>query len=182
MRMEQGAPWLRRGLVAAGAFLAIGVAVIAALPHLAPASLSGARYPLIEMLDWDEFAPRDRRPGAAKQPKTFIAATRWLDAGKIDFALHGAMPVLCLSDDPRGFGADPRSRRFYWLGRPDRRAEHDSLAEARRRYGGNFDFIEPLAPVDILAGGKPAVTLQMFRAQNFHDPAPEYSLRRRERG
>ena len=179
-RMERGAGarglWLRRGLVAASAFMVAGVGLIAALPRLAPPSLAGARYPLLEMLDWSDFARAVAARGL-NQPKTFVAAARWLDAGKIDYALHGSLPVLCLSDDPRGFGVTRDPGDFVgWdalIAAPGL-----SLDEARRRFGGYFDGIEALAPIEILALGKPAITLQMFRASNFHDPAPEFSLRR----
>jgi 4-amino-4-deoxy-L-arabinose transferase-like glycosyltransferase len=179
-RMERGAPWLRRGLVAASAFMVAGVGLIAALPRLAPPSLAGARYPLVEMLDWNDFARAVAARGL-NQPKTFVAAARWLDAGKIDYALRGAMPVLCLSDDPRGFGVTRDPGDFVgWdalIAAPGM-----SLEEARQRFGVHFDAIEPLEPIDILAGGKPAITLHIFRATNFHDPAPEYSLRPRRQG
>ncbi|MGO9429282.1 hypothetical protein, partial [Rhodoblastus sp.] len=52
-----------------------------------------------------------------------------------------------------------------------------TIDEARTRYGGFFDSIEQLAPVAIVQGGQPAIILQIFRAKNFHHPAPEFSLR-----
>jgi hypothetical protein len=174
VRMGQGAEWLRRGLIAAAALMVALVGLVAALPHIPLAALSGARYPLFEMLDWDDFS-RALDERGLRQPKTFIAATRWLDAGKIDYALRGSPPVLCLSDDPRGFGLirDP-SDFLGWtalISGPDL-----TLEEARRRYGRFFDTIEPLEPISILAGGQPAITLHMFRATHFHDPAPEFTL------
>lgn len=174
IRMEQGAVWVRRGLIAAAALIVVGIGLVAILPHLPLAALSGAQYPLFEMLDWDDFA-RALDERGLRQPKTFIAATRWLDAGKIDYALHGSPPVLCLSDDPRGFGLirDPRD----FLGWTALIAAPDlTLEEARRRYGRFFDMIEPLEPIAIRAGGRPAIALHVFRAVNFHDPAPEFTL------
>ncbi len=166
---------LRKGLIAAVVFMAVGVGVIAALPHLPVAALSGAKYPLIEMLDWNDFAAALDARGLREEPRLFIAATRWLDAGKIDYALHGNPPVLCLSDDPRGFGLIRDPQDFVgWnalIAAPGL-----TLEEARQRFGRYFDPIEPLAPIEILAGGKPAITRQIFRAQNFHDPAPEFTL------
>jgi hypothetical protein len=175
VRLEQGPPLLRRGLVAATAFMVVGIGAISALPHLPIEVLSGSRYPLLEMLDWDDFlsAMRERDLMA---PKTFVAATRWLDAGKLDYALKGALPVLCLSDDPRGFGLirDPRD----FLGHDALIvAENLTLEEARARFGRHFDAIEPLAPIDIRQGGQTAIVLHIFKATNFHDPAPEFSLR-----
>lgn len=173
-RMEAGAPWLRRGLIAASAFMIAGVGIVAALSRHPPGFLSGASYPLVEMLDWDDFA-RALDARGWRKANTFVAATRWLDAGKLDYALHGDPPVLCLSDDPRGFGflRDPRDF-IGWdalLVAPSL-----SLDEARARFGRFFDAIEPLAPVEILAGGAPAIHLAVFRGVRFHDPAPEFRL------
>jgi hypothetical protein len=126
------------------------------------------------MLDWDDFA-RSLDQRGLRAERTFIAATRWLEAGKIDYALHGTPPVLCLSDDPRGFGVirDPRD----YLGWTALIAAPDfSLAEARQLYGRYFDAIDPLEPIAILAGGQPAIVLNMFKATNFHDPAPGFTL------
>jgi cytochrome b561 len=32
-----------------------------------------------------------------RRPNLFVAATRWDEAGKIDYALHGKMTVLCFA-------------------------------------------------------------------------------------
>jgi len=174
-RMEAGSLWLRRGLIAAAAFMVAGVALVAALPHLPLALMSGPRDPLLEAQDWDDFT-RALDARGWRQPNLFVAATRWLDAGKLDYALHGDPPVLCLSDDPRGFGIirDPQD----FIGRDALIVTPKlSLDEARARLGRHFDAIEPLAPVEIRAGGAPAIVLQVFRGTNFHDPAPAFSLK-----
>ncbi len=181
---------LRRGLIAASAFMVVGVGAISALPHLPLAALSGSRYPLFEMLDWDDFpralatrdlAAHDLADHDLGQPRTFIAATRWMDAGKLDYALHGAAPVLCLCDEPHAFGLirDPQD----FVGQDALIvAPKLTIDEARARYGGFFDSIEQVAPVDIMQGGQPAIVLQIFRAKNFHHPAPEFSLRENNGG
>ncbi|MGO9427760.1 hypothetical protein [Rhodoblastus sp.] len=179
VRLEQGAPLLRRGLIAASAFMVVGVGLVSALPHLPLAALSGSRYPLFEMLDWDDF-PRALAARDWDQPKTFIAATRWLDAGKLDYALHGAVPVLCLCAEPHAFGLirDPQD----FIGQDALIAAPKlTIDEARARFGGFFDSIEQVAPVDIKQGGQPAIVLQIFRATNFHHPAREFSLRDKDR-
>jgi hypothetical protein len=173
--MAAGAPWLRRGLIAAAAFIVAGVALIASLPFSHFPHLSGERYPLIETLDWDAFArAMDARGWRARN--TFVAATRWLDGGKLDYALHGDPPVLCLSDDPRGFGVIRDPHDFIgWdalIVAPDLTPEN-----ARARYDAYFDAIEPLGPVEIHAAGAPAIVLSVYRGKNFHDPAPSFSLR-----
>ncbi len=178
--LAQGAPLVRKGLVAAGAFMVLGIGLVAALPHQRLAALSGPRYPLFELLDWDDFS-HAFYARHLDGPKTFIAATRWLDAGKLDYAMHGAPPVLCLSDDPRGFGLIRDPEKFVgW----DALIVAPKLTqdEARRRLGRYFNSIEPDSPIDIMQGGRPAIVLQVFRAKNFHDPAPEFSLRAKNAG
>lgn len=173
-RLAAGAPWLRRALVAAAVFVVAGVGLIAALPHIVPPALSGARYPLVETLDWDDFARALDARGWRKE-KTFVASGRWLDCGKLDYALHGDPPVLCLTDDPRMFGIIRDPRAFIgWdavIAAPGLTPD-----EARARFGPYFEAIEPLAPVEISAGGAPAIRLELFRATRFHDPAPAFSL------
>lgn len=57
--------------------------------------------PTLEGLDWSELseplAERDLLP----REQTFAAAVHWVEGGKVDTAVGGAMPVVVLSDDPR---------------------------------------------------------------------------------
>ena len=102
--------WPRRALAAAAAFTLLAAGAVVALPHLPLKMLAGQRDPLIEMLGWDDFARALDSRGWRKDDM-FVAATRWFEAGKLDVALHGDPPVLCLSDDPRGFAIvrDPKN-------------------------------------------------------------------------
>ena len=171
---SSGALWPRRALAAAAAFTLLAAGAVVALPHLPLKMLAGKRDPLIETLGWNEFA-RALEVRGWRKDELFIAATRWFEAGKLDVALHGDPPVLCLCDDPRGFGIirDPQS----FVGRDALIVGQNlSAAEARARFAKYFDSIEPLAPVNILAGGEPAIVLDVYRATRFHDPAPEFSL------
>jgi hypothetical protein len=164
----------RRALIAASAFTLFAAGAVVALPHLPLQMLAGKRDPLIETLTWDEF-PRALDARGWRSDGLFIAATRWFEAGKLDYALHGDPPVLCLCDDPRGFGIIRDPEKF--VGRDALIVGQNlSLAEARARFKNNFDSIEPLAPVNIMAGGEPAIVLDVYRATRFHDPAPEFSL------
>jgi 4-amino-4-deoxy-L-arabinose transferase-like glycosyltransferase len=173
-RVRRGAQWPRRALIAASAFTVLAAGVVVALPHLPLKMLAGTRDPLIEMLGWNNFARALDARGWRKD-NMFIAATRWFEAGKLDYALHGDPPVLCLSDDPRGFGIIRNPQDF--VGRDALVVGQNlSLAEARARFSRYFASIEPLGPVNIEAGGEPAIVLDVFRATRFHDPAPEFSL------
>ena len=175
-RLARGAPNLQHGLAAAAVFVVIGVGLIYALPRVTPAALAGTRYPLFELLDWDQAAQQLASRGLLRE-KTFVAATRWLDAGKLDYALRGAAPVLCLSDDPRGFGLLRDAQAFVGQDAV-LLAPKMSPDDARAHYGKYFDSLEPLSPITIDQGGAPAITLDAYLAKSFHDPAPEFSLRR----
>jgi hypothetical protein len=179
-RLSLGAAWLRRGVAAAVVFVAAAVAVVAALPLQSFGFMSGPRYPLRELLDWDDFTRAYYGRGLADRG-SFVAATRWLDAGRLDFALHGAAPVLCLSDDPRGFGVVRDPSRFVGLGAlivaPDL-----TLEQARARLGKYFDAIDQEESVDIVQGGGPVIVLRVYRGRNFHDPSPAFSLGLASRG
>ena len=175
-RVQAGVEWPRRALAAAAAFTLLVAGAVVALPHLPLQMLAGKRDPLIETLGWDDFSRALDARGWRKNDM-FIAATRWFEAGKLDIAVRGGLPVLCLSDDPRGFGLIRDPQRF--VGRNALIVGQNlSLADARARYKNYFDSIEPLAPVDIMAGAEPAIVLDVYRATRFHDPAPEFSLQR----
>jgi len=170
----RGVRWIGPAVTGAGVVVAVLIALLAGLANLRLPALSGARYPLLETLDWtafsDAFFARDlAREGA------FVGASRWFEAGKIDAALGGRLPVLALSDDPRGFGATRDPQQF--LGRDAILVgRYLTLEQAHQLYEDHFDSIEPLAPIAITANGAPAFELKLYRGRNFHDPAPEFTL------
>jgi hypothetical protein len=166
--------WVRRALAGAGGFVAVAIILLAVLPQFAPPSLRGAHYPLLETLDWRDF-PREFHARGLDRSGDFIGASRWFEAGKLGAALGGGYPVLCLSDDPRGFGATRDPQAFVGHDAVIV-ARHMTLEQAYQLYEDHFDAIEPLAPITITAGGAPAFALQLFRGRNFHDPAPEFTL------
>jgi hypothetical protein len=173
-RLARDSKWVKRALASAGALIIVLIGLLAVLSHLQLPALSGARYPVLETLDWTDF-PREFYARKLGKPGDFIGAYRWFEAGKIDAALGGAYPVLALSDDPRGFGAtrDPQNflgRDALIVGR------YLTLEQAHEFYEDFFDAIEPLPPIAIKAGGAPAFELKLFKGRNFHDPAPEFTL------
>jgi hypothetical protein len=116
--------------------------------------------PTIDVLDWKDLQP----VLAARhlmEPGVFAATVSWIDGGKVDYALGGHVPVLCLSQDPRGFAFLRDARAFE--GRDAlivanaRRADWQRLAEPY------FQRIEPLADVELRRAGEPALTLKIGR-------------------
>jgi len=57
--------------------------------------------PTLEALDWGALRDGLRAEGLLDRPRTFAAAVTWVEGGKVDNAVRGAMPVVVLSDDPR---------------------------------------------------------------------------------
>jgi hypothetical protein len=173
-KFASGVVWIGWAVASAGGFVAVLIVALALLTHLHPSALGGARYPLLETLDWTDVAA----PFQARQLSDqgdFIVATRWFEAGKIDAALRGGFPVLCLSDDPRGFGATRDPQKFVGrdaviVGR------YLTLEQAHQLYEDHFDKIEPLAPIAITANGATAFELRVYKGRNFHAPAPEFTL------
>jgi 4-amino-4-deoxy-L-arabinose transferase-like glycosyltransferase len=123
-------------------------------------------YPLAETVSWRELESALSRRGLLAERKLFIAATRWHEAGRIDLALHGRWPVLCLCHDGRGFGI---------LQRPADHAGETALiigpklskAGIEAGYAACFDSIEELAPVPVHQGGEPLLELKLFRGRGF---------------
>jgi 4-amino-4-deoxy-L-arabinose transferase-like glycosyltransferase len=119
-----------------------------------------ASDPTVDVLDWNglQLALQSRH---LMGPGLFVATVSWIDGGKVDYALGGQMPVLCLSRDPRGFAFLRDEREF--AGRDAvivanaRRADWQRLAQAY------FQRIEPLADVQLQRASGPALTLKLAR-------------------
>jgi hypothetical protein len=108
------------------------------------------------------------RPGAV------VAGVGWQDTGKIDFALGGAAPVICLNADARQYRFTPGMAEH--LGEDVLIASTKLVtAEALARQGVRFDALEPLAPVDVMPpgsnrAGQPGGTLFLTLGHRLHPP------------
>ncbi len=114
--------------------------------------------PLTEELNWAEL------PGALQaqgllQPNTVLVVQSFVDAGKVDYAMGGAWPVLCLCDDPHHYGiVRPPS---HYLG-----ARALVIANARRqdwwiRAMPYFSSLTQAQTIDIHRGGRVAIRLNV---------------------
>jgi len=92
---------------------------------------------------------------------------KWHEAGKIDYALGGRIPVICLCSDPRQYGI---------IANPDDYAGADALIVAPRRsfaeiesqLGTRFDAIATTAPLTVNHAGRPAMELPLFIGRRLH--------------
>jgi 4-amino-4-deoxy-L-arabinose transferase-like glycosyltransferase len=165
-RRRQAGRLVRIWLAATAAFVIFGVVLVASEVRFN--SLSGlmADFPLgknpnIDAVDWTSLQTELERRGLLDRPGLVVAALKWHEAGKIDYALGARIPVLCLGRDTRQYGL---------IANPDDYAGADVLIVAPRRsfaqinseFGSLFDAIEPIAPATITHAGRPLMTLPLF--------------------
>jgi 4-amino-4-deoxy-L-arabinose transferase-like glycosyltransferase len=125
--------------------------------------------PLRDAVDWTSLRDELGKRGLLDRPGLVVAAVRWLDAGKIDYALGGRVPVLCLGPDPRQYGLVAPLADFagddVLIVAPGR-----SLAEIETQFGGSFAAIEPLPPAEIRDDGRPVASLPLFIGRRLRPP------------
>jgi hypothetical protein len=127
--------------------------------------------PTMALVDWRALPVELARRGLPDRPGFAVAATRWLDAGKIDYALGGRVPVLCLCADPHQYGIVAPLARF---------AGRDVLIIAPRtrpadiaaRFGSLFGALDPLPPVELSHAGRPALSLPLYLGRSLRPPSP----------
>jgi hypothetical protein len=128
------------------------------------------RDPTLDLLNWHEVsaAIRDRHLLDAATPA--IAGTRWMEAGKLNYAIGRSAPVLCLCDDPQQFRFSndlPQftGRNILLIGTGKAFESHG------RQIAQWFARLEPLAPIVLHRAGHDAMELVVFRGIGFR-PTP----------
>jgi 4-amino-4-deoxy-L-arabinose transferase-like glycosyltransferase len=119
------------------------------------------KNPNLDAVDWTSLQTELESRGLLDRPGLVVAALKWHEAGKIDYALGGRIPVLCLGQDARQYGL---------IANPDDYAGADvlivapwrSLAQIDDQFRSVFDAIEPIAPATITHAGRPLMTLPLF--------------------
>jgi len=171
---------VRAWLMTTAGSLAIVLAAVIAMSHFPWPAIAGPSgravpYPLLESLDWNDLKAEIEARGLANKGKLFVAATRWHEAGKIDYALGGRLPVLCLCRDPRGYGV---------LTRPWEHLGETALIiganlppqRVATTYGAYFDRIEEMRPIAITHAGKPASELFVYVGHALRVPSETPNL------
>ncbi|MEG6508621.1 glycosyltransferase family 39 protein [Methyloligella sp. 2.7D] len=169
--LEVGRSRMRRWLAVTAISIAVllaGTIALAQLPWawLAPSKAAGPQYPLRAALDWSDLQTELEARGFLTRPNLFVAATGWQDAGKIDYALHGQLPVLCLARNPHAYGI---------LTRPEAHRGQDALiigqnlplSKVERFYGPSFQSITELSHIPIKQGGMPVLDLSVYLGRGF---------------
>jgi 4-amino-4-deoxy-L-arabinose transferase-like glycosyltransferase len=152
-------PLWRAAAASAGLLLLLVAAFVSQaatgwIERLAPGF--AAHDPTVDFLDWRGLK-KSVAAAAAHHPDLIVATVSWIDAGKVDYALGGALPVLCLSADPRGFGylrdAGAYRGRDALLVAPASRADWLHLAAP------HFERIVGAEDVVLTRAGRAALTL-----------------------
>jgi 4-amino-4-deoxy-L-arabinose transferase-like glycosyltransferase len=153
---------LRRATAATAALLACGLLVTAAelrwhwLGAVAPGFDPG-----LQALDWTPLRGDLDERGLLRRPGTVIAGASWWVTGKLDYALGGDPPVLCLNTDGREYNYAPG---------PASRLGEDALllgpgldrARVQASYGRLFESIDELPPARLRFPARPAAAIPMF--------------------
>jgi 4-amino-4-deoxy-L-arabinose transferase-like glycosyltransferase len=165
----------RRWLAATAVVVVLGAALVASEVRFdwLPRTIGDFRLgedPGIAAVDWTSLRQELDKRGLLDRPGMVVAATRWLDAGKIDYALGGRAPVICLGSDPREYGiiapvGDHAGADVLIV------APGTSAAAIPARFGRLFDSIETLAPATVLHDGRPALILPLYLGHRLREPA-----------
>jgi 4-amino-4-deoxy-L-arabinose transferase-like glycosyltransferase len=118
------------------------------------------RDPTVELIDWRALQSALLQRGLLP-PGSVVATVSWIDAGRIDYALAGRMPVLCLSADPRQYAFLHDARTFN--GRDALIIANARRQDWQRRAAPYFQRVEPLPALQLLRNGRPVLTLSLAR-------------------
>ncbi len=171
-RLETGAPRLRRGIIATSALILVGLVLAGTQMRLnwvtalaGPGFLARAKD-VAGGVNWTSLRPELEARGLLSQPGLVVAVTRWNDAGKIDYALDGRLPVVVLAADAREYGIVAPADRF--IGHPMLILVPDSDAAALAvRLAPLFADITALQSLPLQFGGYRLLDLSVLKGQGF---------------
>jgi 4-amino-4-deoxy-L-arabinose transferase-like glycosyltransferase len=171
-RLAAGAPRLRRGIMAAAALLLLGLVLAGTEMRLnwitalaGPRVLAHAKD-VAGGVNWTALEPELEARGLLSQPGLVVAVTRWNDAGKIDYALDGHLPVVVLAADAREYGILAPADRF--IGHPMLILVPDSdIAALARRLAPMFNDITVKQSIPLRFGGYILINLSVLKGEGF---------------
>ena len=133
--------------------------------------------PDLEAVDWTSLRRELEQRHLLGGTVAAAAVTRWTDAGKLDYALGGVVPVVCLCADPRQYGftndMTPLRGRDLLIVAP-----RSTAAAVKTELAAMFGAIEALPPLTLLHAGVEAMAVPLFLGRDLQRPPP--SLIRRE--
>jgi 4-amino-4-deoxy-L-arabinose transferase-like glycosyltransferase len=166
------ASWLRGGLIATVTVVLAGVSIVATEVnfHWIPSVVGGVKKITdheSDIIDWWSLRTQLVERGLLERGNLFVGATDWNNVGKIDYALGGAVPVVCLGNDPKQYGlTHPLAAQ---LGRDALILDkHMTLESVQQAYGARFDSVEELPPLQVMQAGRLALRFNLFLAHRLH--------------
>jgi 4-amino-4-deoxy-L-arabinose transferase-like glycosyltransferase len=170
-RLTAGGRAVRAGLIGTAALVTAGTGFVASevrwnwLPDFGGSLASGAN-PALDAVDWTSLRDELAQRGLLDGDPPAVAVLRWTDAGKLDYALGGTAPVICLCADPREYGL---------IGDGARYRGHDLLVVAPRMTaaeiaagaGTLFASFEPLPALTLMHAGKAALSVPLFLGRDL---------------
>ena len=174
-RPRQTSRLARTWLLGTVAFVSLGVILVASevrydwLPGLA-ADFPFGRDPSLDVVDWTSLQTELKDRGLLDKPGLVVATLKWHEAGKIDYALGGRIPIICLGPDARQYGLAASSDDYFGADVLIV-ARHRSFEEIVGQFRYWFDAIEPVAPAMVTHAGRPAMELSLFIGHRLHAPA-----------
>jgi hypothetical protein len=134
-------------------------------------ALAGDNDPTLECIDWTSLEGALAERGLLGRSDVFVFSEWWFRAGKLDYGLKGALPVLALSPtDPRSFAFFDRTER--WVGKDGILVTIRSAQSVIDRYGAYFTRITPLGTMEVGRRGRPEQTLYLYRGEKLLRPFP----------
>ena len=130
---------------------------------------SAERDPTLDLLDWHDVQVTLRQRHIIDASTAAVAGTRWMDAGKLNYAIGRNVSVICLCDDPQQFRYLHDLSQF--VGRDiiviktQREFERDTPNLDRW-----FDKVQLLEPIMLRRNGHDAIELAVFRGIGFKPP------------
>lgn len=175
-RLARG--WLTVSVAAGGILMVVLLSHTATgwlrgLPDPIARPLAGLDDPTLECIDYTELRGALRDRSFLGRRDLFLFTDRWFQSGKVEWAIGGALPVLTLhSKDPRGWAFFAPSE--PWVGREGILVTgiKRTRAAAVLAYGDSCSRLDALDPVIVSRGGRPEITLYLYRCERLLRPYP----------
>ncbi len=123
------------------------------------------RDPTVEGTDYEEIGELFVEKGWLEQDSLFVGSTRWWQAGKVDWALRGELPLIIFHFDPRNhaYFVNPNDLIGYDAVLV---TQHDESVVGYfvRRFFEDMEYVEKL---EIKRSGKTEIVMHVYYCRNF---------------
>jgi hypothetical protein len=177
---------VRIWMTATAGFVVIGAVIFASEVRFnwLPGQFAGfpvGRDPSLDIIDWTSLRKELAERGLLDRPGLVVGAMRWSEAGKIDYALGGQVPVICLGPDARQYGLIAPREDYagaeVLIVAP--RLPADTVV---RQFSPLFDRMERIMPATISHSGNPAMEASLLLGHRLHKTADGCCASRKQPG